>query len=154
MKSLAIALLLIGAAKPEEQAIRRFALIVGMNDGGKERVGLRYATEDARRISHVLEELGGVSEFDRTVLLSADRAQLESAFAALKTQVGAARGSIRQLVFYYSGHSDGEGLLLGSEHVRYGDLRKMIQNVGADIHIAILDSCASGALVRTKGGKP
>jgi hypothetical protein len=156
MNALAIAILILGAAQPEPAAIRRHALIVGMNDGGKQRAGLRYATDDARRMAGVLEELGGVSEFDRTVLLSADRAQLEAAFASLRAQISAARtpNTLRQLIFYYSGHSDGEGLLLGKEHVRYAELRKMIQSVGADIHIAILDSCASGALVRTKGGKP
>ncbi len=157
--ALALALLLTASsangAAPERTAIRRFALIVGMNDGGKKRVELRYATDDARRMASVLEDLGGLSDADRTVLLSADRAQLTSALELMRARIAAAKrpGTLRQLIFYYSGHSDGEGLLLGNEHVKYGDLRKMLQDVGADIQIAILDSCASGALVRSKGGR-
>ena len=54
--------------------------------------------------------------------------------------------------FYYSGHSDEEGLLLGSERVSYDELRTFIQDAPADLRVAILDSCASGAFTRDKGG--
>jgi len=55
-------------------------------------------------------------------------------------------------VFYYSGHSDERGLLLEGERIDYRDLRKLVQSVPADVRIAVLDSCASGAFTRTKGG--
>ena len=34
---------------------RRFAFLVGANHGGKDRITLRYAIDDARAVQHVLE---------------------------------------------------------------------------------------------------
>lgn len=45
--------------------IRRFALIAGSNDGGKNRVKLRYATADALAFAEVMHEMGGIGEKDR-----------------------------------------------------------------------------------------
>ncbi len=56
------------------------------------------------------------------------------------------------MIIYYSGHSDEDGLLLGEQEYSYSDLRAQIAGLPADVRIAVLDSCASGALVRTKGG--
>ena len=55
-------------------------------------------------------------------------------------------------VFYYSGHSDERALLMGGLRLEYRELKKLIDGVTADVHIAILDSCASGAFTRLKGG--
>ena len=56
-------------------------------------------------------------------------------------------------MFYYSGHSDETGLLLGGVSVDYKRLRGLIDKVPADVRIGILDSCSSGAFTRSKGGK-
>ena len=40
--------------------IRRFAIIVGSNDGGRERVKLQYAASDAGSFSRVMETMGGL----------------------------------------------------------------------------------------------
>ena len=58
-----------------------------------------------------------------------------------------------QLLFYYSGHSDEAGLLLGDQRLSYSHLRSLLQGVHADVKIAILDSCASGAFALRKGGR-
>jgi hypothetical protein len=57
-----------------------------------------------------------------------------------------------ELVFYYSGHADEEGLLLNREHYGYRELRERITGIQADMRIVILDSCSSGAITRAKGG--
>jgi hypothetical protein len=56
------------------------------------------------------------------------------------------------VVVYYSGHSDEEGLLVAGERISYDDLRHRIQGIPAEVRLAILDSCASGAFTRNKGG--
>ncbi|MFP2905448.1 caspase family protein, partial [Pyxidicoccus sp. 3LFB2] len=119
---------------------------------GRER--LRYAGSDALAMSRVLEELGGVAVADRVLLLESDRAALLGALARMKALVEAAGapGVRRELVLYYSGHSDGEGLLPRGERFSYEDLRRALGAVPADVRIAILDSCGSGALTRYKGG--
>ncbi|MBL8616070.1 MAG: caspase family protein [Deltaproteobacteria bacterium] len=132
---------------------RRFALVVGANDGGPERPQLRYATADARAMSRLLGELGGVAAADRALLVDPDPAAVRAALAALQTRLAAAGSARTELLFYYSGHSDERGLLLGGQRLDYAELRKALKDTQGDVRIAILDSCSSGALVAAKGGQ-
>ncbi len=149
-------LVLAGSARAEEtKRIRRFAFVIGANDGGTDRVKLRYAGTDAQAVAGVLEDLGGVSEADMVVLLDPHRADLDAGFDQMRDKIAAAVGpGVRtELIVYYSGHSDDEGLLLHGVRYSYKDLRAQIRGLPADVHIAILDSCASGAFTRRKGGR-
>lgn len=134
--------------------VRRFALVVGANDGGHDRVVLRYAGTDAEAVSSVLESFGGVSKNDLVSLYDPTPEQLREAIDGMSQRIRAARrgGQHVQFVFYYSGHSDEQGLLLAGQRVGYRELRQQVQAVPADVRIAVLDSCASGAFTRTKGG--
>ena len=136
-------------------SVRRYALLVGANDGGAERELLRYAASDAAMFGKALLELGGLDDDDRLVLDDPDVAGLEQGFAAITARIRKqqAKGERVQFVFYYSGHSDETGLLLEGVHVDYKRLRGLIDKVPADVRIAILDSCSSGAFTRFKGGK-
>jgi len=133
-------------------SVHRYALLVGSNDGGTDRVLLRYAETDARAVSAVLSQLGGVEPANRRLLLDPTRSELLRAFDDLRQRLAKAPGSRTEVVFYYSGHSDETGLLLGGEHFGYKDLRATISGLPAQVRIGILDSCASGAMVRGKGG--
>jgi hypothetical protein len=134
--------------------VRRFALVVGANDGGEDRVVLRYAGTDAEAVSAVLERFGGVAAGDLVRLSDPTPEALLETIEAMSTRIRAARlgGQHVQFVFYYSGHSDEQGLLLAGRRVSYQALRRDVQAVPADVRIAVLDSCASGAFTRTKGG--
>jgi uncharacterized caspase-like protein len=146
------------SAEPAAQAsgsptIRRFALLIGANEGGTGRTALRYAHSDAQAMDTVLRELGGVSSEDRMLLLDPSRDDIVAAFGQLALRVEAADNAQREVVFYYSGHSDGSGLLMpDGAHFSYAQLRKALDQVPAEVRIAILDSCASGELTRLKGG--
>lgn len=142
-------------AKTDVQTVRRFALVVGANDGGGERVRLRFATSDADAMADVLRDLGDVRGGDLIELRDPTPARLESALRSIGRllKLASQGGARTQFVFYYSGHSDESGLLLGETRVDYKTLRQRVQAVGADVRIAILDSCASGAFTRLKGGK-
>ncbi|MDC0707037.1 caspase family protein [Stigmatella sp. ncwal1] len=155
------ALCLLGAAgaaaAPLEEpraAIRRYALMIGSSQGGAGREQLRYTGSDALALSQVMEELGGVATGDRLLLLEADRATLLTAISRMRQLVASAKPSEgrKELVFYYSGHSDAEGLLPRGELLPYEELRRLLSEVPVDVRIAILDSCGSGALTRSKGG--
>jgi hypothetical protein len=150
-----LSLLLAAPALAETGTVRRLALLVGVNDGGPERVRLRYAVSDAKSFDKVLGELGGVAAGDRRLLVEAGRAELLSALGELRKSAEAARasGASRvEVLVYYSGHSDEEGLLLKGERLDYGELRRALNALPADVRIAVLDSCASGAFARAKGG--
>ena len=134
--------------------LRRFALLVGVNDGGAARARLRYAASDAHAMARVLESLGGVAPADLVFVADGSRRALQEGFAAVGRLLRAepSHGVRRELVFYYSGHSDEEGLLLGGERISYPELRAFIHDAPADLSLAILDSCESGAFTRHKGG--
>ncbi|MCK6551488.1 caspase family protein [Myxococcota bacterium] len=143
----------LGAETPAP--LRRFAYIVAANDGGPGRAVLRYAVSDAKTFAGVLRELGGVEAGDQVLAIEPTRAQLEAGFRDLSQRITAAKetASRVELLVYYSGHSNENGLLLGRDLVSYPDLRAALDAVPADVRIAILDSCASGAITRLKGGK-
>ncbi|WNG26764.1 caspase family protein [Cystobacter fuscus] len=154
------ALLLVSSvadAAPAQNGVRRLALLVGVNDGGPERTRLRYAATDAQSFSQVLGELGGVAPADRVLLLETGRAGLLEGFERMKRLVASSKasGASRvEVLLYYSGHSDETGLLLQGERLTYGELRRALEGLPADVRIAVLDSCASGAFARRKGGSP
>jgi hypothetical protein len=144
-------LLFLASIAQAEEGLQRIALVAGTNDGGSERVALRYAETDAQSMAAVLHDLGGVSRDDIVLLLGPTKADLVRGFEQLNAKIRAA-GARTEVIIYYSGHSDEDGLLLGEQEYSYSDLRAQIAGLPADVRIAVLDSCASGALVRTKGG--
>lgn len=152
MLSLLLAAQLVSAQT--EPAVRRFALVVGANDGGRERVTLRYAASDARSIAAVLAQLGGVAPRDLVSIEEPTPADVAKAIDELSKRLTAARESAGRLevIFYYSGHSDETGLLLGQQRYGYDELRRRLDGLPAEVRLAIVDACASGALTRAKGG--
>lgn len=136
------------------EPIQRFVLAAGANDGGEGRVRLRYAGRDAEAMVRLMEDLGGVPTENRIVVLDPTRDGLQRAMRSLSRKMEAARdsGDRLEFFFYYSGHSDEEGLLLREERFGYDELRWFLESLPSDVRVAILDSCASGAITRSKGG--
>jgi len=158
---LLIATASVAAAAPAPAAaptpavrLRRFALLVGVDDGGPTRVRLRYAATDAKAVGRVLQSLGGVAPEDVVFVSTPTRAAFDGAFTDIEQRLraGATPGVRRELLVYYSGHSDEEGLLVGRDRIGYDELRARVQRAPADLRLVILDSCASGAFTRHKGG--
>ncbi|HUS28930.1 MAG TPA: caspase family protein [Kofleriaceae bacterium] len=157
----AIVAVVVGTYEPahaktsSEPALRRYALVIGSNTGGgAEREKLRYAGHDAATVADVLRQLGGVAQPDLSLLKEPDKRSLDDAFDALSKRVRDERkkGQRVELVVYYSGHADDAGILIGGARYDYARLRQRIRAVPADVHIAIVDSCASGSFTRAKGG--
>jgi hypothetical protein len=148
----------VGGAEPPmdvPQETVRFVLAVGANDGGHGRTRLRYAVSDAINFADVMVQMGGVEEADRVLLTDPDRAAFEAAVHEMSRRVGLARQARAhtEVMLYYSGHADEDGLLLGGERLAYRELRAMLDKVDADVRITVLDACASGAITRIKGGQ-
>jgi hypothetical protein len=148
----AIAIMTPGIADAETE---RVAIVVGNNAGLADQAPLRYAEEDAGKMARVLVELGGVDEEHLQLLQGRSLAEVRSAFERARQQVETwhRRADVRVIsLFYFSGHSDGESLELGHERLTYAELRAALNNSGAEVKLAIVDSCKSGALLATKGG--
>jgi uncharacterized caspase-like protein len=161
LRSLAL-LAVLGTVLPSGVAraagtLRRFALVAGANEGGADRAPLRFAVSDAEHFARVLVDLGGVSPADAIVLRQPRLGELEAALERLRSGVLEARktppSGRTEILFYYSGHADERGLLLGEERYSYRSLRDRLEAVPADVRIAVLDACASGAITHLKGGR-
>jgi hypothetical protein len=155
------ATLLIMCALPvpvsAQAEVRRFVLVAGANFGGADRPPLRYAVSDAERFAAVLTDLGGVDPQNATLLKEPRVRDLVQALDQLSRRVSEAKrpagGGRTEVLVYYSGHADEKGLLLGDDRYSYQSLRDRLDEVPADVRIAVLDACASGAFTRLKGGK-
>jgi hypothetical protein len=136
--------------------LERFAPVVGANSGGASRPALKYAVSDAERFARVIVELGGVSPANELLLRQPKLHELTGAFDTLATRVADGRraGRRTELVVYYSGHADEAGLLIGDDRYSYRTLRDRLDAIPADVRIAVLDACSSGAFTRLKSGRP
>ncbi|MBI4978550.1 MAG: caspase family protein [Spirochaetes bacterium] len=133
---------------------KRIGIFAAANNGGRDRVLLRYAERDARTVSKVFTEVGGMEAVDAVIVTNTTRGKLTAAVESVRQKVVQAKSakSRTEVIFYYSGHSDEEGLKFNGETYRYAELKEAIEKLSADMHIVILDSCSSGALTRLKGG--
>jgi len=162
MKRAAFVLILMGTLAPAPRAeaaatatVRRFLVAAGANRGTTDRVALRYAVSDAERVARVLTTMGGVDPADAVVLKEPNAQRLREALESLAARIPAADpgGGRTEVLVYYSGHADENGLLLNNERLAYQSLRDALGRLPADLSIAILDACSSGAITRLKGGK-
>jgi hypothetical protein len=153
----AIGLLILIAAVPANAATRRIAVVVGNNAGTGEYPPLRYAETDAGKMARVLTDVGEVAPDDLFLLQGRGLADLEQALQLVQTRVDyfhRAPDTRVLLIFYFSGHSDGEALELGKDRFPFSRLHGLLAGTSADVRVAIIDSCRSGAAVLPKGARP
>jgi hypothetical protein len=141
-------------ASAPEAPLTRLAIVVGANDGGPGREPLRFAQRDAEAMRGVLTQLGAVAPNDALALNDPSPVALAAALRWGRDRIERvhAHSGRALLFFYYSGHSDEVGLLLGPSRHAYRALLAGLAACGADLRVIVLDSCASGAAVRYKGG--
>ncbi len=145
-----LALVLVARAE-----VVRFAVLVGNNEGGTATRPLYFAETDAKKMHGILTEIGGVEPAGARMLLGRGRNDLLLAMAAVRAPIeqAKARGAQTVLTFYYSGHADEKQLQLGRTWVTWAELEELLDRSGADVRLAFVDACRSGALTtRTKGG--
>jgi hypothetical protein len=153
---LLVAVALLVGATTAEAATHRIAVVVGNNVGRGDLPPLRFAEDDAAELGRLLVELGGVPEADLFLLRGGDRAAVDAMLARARARIAALRrpGDRVVLFFYFSGHSDGIAFELGTDRLPFAELRRWLAVTGAEVRLAVVDTCKSGALVAAKGGAP
>ena len=154
MHRLALLLLISLAATASAETVR-LAVVVGNNAGAGSMPPLRYAESDAGKFSRVLLELGDVTPERLQVLQGKSVRELETALGRAREQAEVIKRAPENrvvLVFYFSGHSDGEGIELGREVLPFTRLKSILTGIG-DVRVVVVDACKSGAGFREKGGK-
>jgi hypothetical protein len=154
--ALVFALLLAGRWAPARaETLHRFAVIAGNDRGGGDTRPLLYAGADARKVYDILTRLGGVQAEDANLIVDGSAADLQAALGKVERQAAEAtrRGEKTALFFYYSGHAKDGALRLGDSRLPIETLKALVTAAPVDIRIAILDSCRSGAMTRSKGAR-
>ncbi len=105
---------------------------------------LEYASMDASRLVKALTSASKISESDIKFLKNPDIEEFDRTVAAL------ARNSTQKFMFYFSGHSNENGLHLRDGSITKAKFHDMLAKIQAKVKIVVLDSCFSGAL-KAKG---
>ncbi len=149
MKLVAIFLLW---STPTFASSQRLAVVIGNNQGNGV-ITLQFAESDAAKVAAAFTSVAGVAPHHLQLLQGKQVADIEAALAEVKrtVQAYAARDIGVTLLFYFSGHSSGEALEIGSEAFPFATLKKMLRDTGADTRVVIIDSCQSGGLITAKG---
>ncbi len=135
--------------------VDRYAVFIGSNKGGQGREQLLYAGSDAQSFQKTMTEIGGVTDSNSYVLIDPTKEKIDETLNQISKKINTSTSTAKrsEFIFYYSGHSDENALLLGDTPYDYSTLKAAITNVPSDIHVVILDSCYSGNFIRTKGGQ-
>src|SRR6266404_6718874 len=141
----------VGGGVAHAQQVRQ-ALLLGNDTGNDPRRSLRFAEQEVVRMGDLLRRSGDFDTVD--VVRGGRRADVERALTAAAQTLTAARqaGHSTLFLFYYSGHGDNEALELGATRLPLRDLRNYLERLPADVRVAFVDACQSGALTGVKGG--
>jgi hypothetical protein len=155
IRALVLSLALSVAVEARAEELRRFALVAGNDDGGRDTRPLLYARQDARKLHEILTRLGGVRREDSVLLLNEGSEAFLRALSDLERRArDASRDGQRTALFvYYSGHAKHGALRLGSSTIPFESLKSRLAQAPADVRIGVFDACQSGALTRTKGAR-
>jgi hypothetical protein len=140
-------------AQAQGAAGEGFAAVVGSNVGATGQQALRYAEDDARRVSELLVELGHYRPQHIERLLRPSPSELTAAIGRVRARIAAlaGRGEQSRFFFYYSGHARADALNLGGQELPLAQLREELAQLSATVSIVVLDACQSGAFSRVKG---
>lgn len=159
-KIIVIIALFAGALIPQLNAqeklpVERYAVYVASNNGGGSREVLRYAGTDANRLAKTMMDIGGVKSENSIILIDPPKAEIDKTLDSLSKKIESNKNLAKrsEFIFYYSGHSDENALLLGNDTYDYSTLKAAISDVPSDVHVVMLDSCFSGNFIRAKGGQ-
>lgn len=136
-------------------AERRYAIVIGSNQGDISDPILSFAEDDARRITEVLQDLGQVPPDAIIDLYHPDANRVRNTLQSLATRIQNDPGDDKVVLFvYYSGHADASDLHLAGSHLPLQELRDRVLAIDANVRVLVVDACRAGELTRLKGGIP
>ncbi|MFO0746544.1 MAG: caspase family protein [Myxococcota bacterium] len=136
---------------PPTRTPRRFALVIGTNEGAPDEPVLQFAERDAQRMAEVLQRQGGIAAEDIVLLQAPRAADVARALDALKTRMRGDEPSL--LVFYYSGHADRTAFHLAHSTYAFAALKAAVRATAAELTIILVDACRAGGLISAKGAR-
>lgn len=153
MKAPLIAFTLLLAAGASA-APRRWALVIGEDQGLSGEETLRYARSDARRALATFQAIALVDPGAETQLIGADATAVRAALASLAQRLRAQATPADWLTVYVSSHSGNGALHLRGTELPLSELLDFVRAAPVGVGLLIVDSCQSGTLTRVKGLHP
>ena len=132
---------------------KRYAVIVGCNNGGGGAVPLKFAETDAQECALIVRTLGGFAAENIALLTGADSAAVRREFNRTDSLIRTDSDPQSLFLFYYSGHADVGRLKLGAGGFSLKKIRDYFEDLPAAVKIGIFDACNSGVITTFKGGK-
>lgn len=126
-------------------------IAAGNNRGRSTDPALAFAERDAEQMSLVLRTLGRAEPENTAVLLGERAETLRRVLLKTNARLRSRNDPADQLIVYYSGHADGEGLHLGDSTMSLDEVKTFVESSPARVRVLILDACRSGGLTRAKG---
>ncbi len=147
--------LLLALVGPAQAEVRRYALLVGANQGYAHEASLRFAESDVEAVGRTFVEFAGFSSERIVRVVGATAGRARGALLDLNLTIAAdvRAGHEAVLFVYYSGHADAQNLHLGGTDLAADELSKMVRGSQARLKILLVDACRSGALTHVKGGR-
>lgn len=147
---------LLSTCRLAEAAERRYALVVGVNEGKLGEETLRFAERDAERLAEVLSDYADISEENLVLLRGVEADAVTRVLDELGRRMltDLERGDDPMLLVYFSGHADADALHLGATTLGLADLKHRLEGMPAKLRVVILDACRSGEMTRIKGVVP
>ncbi|QSQ25213.1 caspase family protein [Pyxidicoccus parkwayensis] len=152
--TLLTAALLSQAPVQAEPLPRRYALLVGANQGLGTDEPLRFADDDARRVLTVFREAGGLVAEDAQLVAGASAERVRAALGALRERMAREASPADQLLVYVSSHADGDSLHLSGTQLPVKELLQFMEQSPVGVAVMFIDSCRSGKATRVKGLQP
>jgi hypothetical protein len=152
--TLLAAALLSQTPKAAEPLPRRYALLVGANQGLAADEPLRFADSDARRMFTLFRDAGGLLPDDAQLIVGADAGRVRAALDVLRARMGREAGPTDQLLVYVSSHADGDSLHLSGSQLPVKELVRFLEESPVGVAVMFIDSCRSGRATRVKGLQP
>ena len=152
MRGIVAFALALGLMTPAHAATR-VAVVVGANAAVPGRTALRYAHADAAAFARTLAEVADFPAGSVDLLLEARPREI---LAALDRRLAELRNASEEtmLVFYFSGHADGEALYSGGAPLSLAALKERLSDPRASVRVGIVDACSGGAWTGAKGLRP
>lgn len=145
MKIFILFLLLVGRLALAQEKNDLQVLIVSAEDSTvASEKKLDYASMDAQRLFRALTVAGKVDAQNITNLKNPSMEEFDKTVALL------GKKSTQKFMFYFSGHSNENGLHLRDGSITKSKFHEVLTQVKSKLKIVILDSCFSGAL-KAKG---
>jgi hypothetical protein len=148
MRALLIALAVLCFAESARAEPIRLLLAVGARHGAVDEAGLRYSTDDARRVRDVFVALGGVRAENAVLLADPTLGKLRTVMDRLSDRARSLPKNELTFIFYFSGHGDSRALHLAGEVMPMRELSARIAGISAGLRVVITDACRT---LRVKG---